>query len=84
MHRFQLRLRLVSTLTMSSPQDSNINTNPLKTSFLQFMTGSDSDLSDQGPAPLQGLHGFVEYFPGDTNVIFSVLLGSPMLGPNVR
>ena len=45
------------------------------------MTGSDSDLSDQDQAPIQGLHGFVEYFPGNTNVIVSVPHGGEMRPP---
>ena len=51
---------------------SNFNNN--KVPFLQFLTGSDTEV-------IHGIHGFVEYVPGNTNLILSIPHGGEMKPP---
>ena len=45
--------------------------------FLQFLTGEDEPIRDVK----LGIHGFVEYIPGNTNLIISVPHGGEMRPP---
>ena len=45
--------------------------------FLQFLTGEDEPVSDVK----LGIHGFVEYIPGNTNLVISVPHGGEMRPP---
>ena len=56
---------------------TNFNNNITRMPFLQFLTGDDDPVSDVK----LGIHGFVEYIPGNTNLIISVPHGGEMRPP---
>ena len=73
----KLYYRSLSFSSVKMSKRTNINNNITRMPFLQFLTGEDEPISDVK----LGIHGFVEYIPGNTNLIISVPHGGEMRPP---
>lgn len=76
-HFYLILHRSLSFSSVKMSKRTNVNNNITRMPFLQFLTGEDEPISDVK----LGIHGFVEYIPGNTNLIISVPHGGEMRPP---